>query len=104
MGLVAWLDLEPVDVGALIVADILGFLLGWLCMPNIYLAQSVDVFLSYHLFLAWLVINAKHKTGLSLHVALAIVTHLLRSCLYLLHALPYHRAGRRVDEGDRRDG
>ena len=83
MGLVAWLDLEPIDVGALIAADLLGFLVAWLCLPNIYLAESVDIFLSYHLFLAWLVINAKHKTGLSLHIALAIVTHL--ACFALVY-------------------
>jgi hypothetical protein len=87
------LGLKPSDVGAYLICNILGLLVFFWLMPNIYLATMVSVFLSFHLFLAWLVISADHETGFSLPLVSSIVTHIaflvvVYLCSALLLALP----------------
>jgi hypothetical protein len=81
MGL--WLEMEPLDVAAYIVSDILGLLVFLWLRPNIALALTVSIFVSFHLFLAWLVMNADHETGFSLPVVSTIFTHL--ACLLIVY-------------------
>jgi hypothetical protein len=75
MGLAAWLDLKGADVFAFFVAGLLGFGAG-LLVPHSYLAIYIPILVSYHLFLAWLLLTADHETGVSLPFLSTIVTHL----------------------------
>ena len=67
MGLIAWLDLEVEDVGAYIVSDILGSFLYLYLRQYTSWALIASILLSFHLFLAWLVITSVRK-GLSLSI------------------------------------
>jgi hypothetical protein len=78
----AWLNLEPVDYAAYMVSDILGLLVFFWLMPNITLAVIAATLVSFHLFLAWLVITADHETGFSMPIGSTIFTHL--SCLIIV--------------------
>lgn len=78
-----WLDLEPIDIGAYIVCDILGIVIFFLCMPHVTLAITASILVSFHLFLAWLVINGDYKTRLSMPIGMTIFTHLC--CLVVVY-------------------
>ena len=52
-------------------------------------ASYVSILVSYHLFLAWLVITAEHEGGLSLPVLPTVLTH--AACLALLIGLAMGR-------------
>ncbi|MGA2671695.1 MAG: hypothetical protein ABSE99_00595 [Terracidiphilus sp.] len=88
MGLAAWLDLDPMDVFVFMVCGLLGFVLG-LLLPAGAWAIYGSILLSYHLFLAWLVVTADHQTGFSLPVVSTILTH--AACLTLVIALALGR-------------
>ncbi|MGA3071456.1 MAG: hypothetical protein ABSD43_14705 [Terracidiphilus sp.] len=93
MGLLVWLDLEPVDGGALFVCDILGLMAGWLLWPHMFLAFTAYIFVSYHLFLAWLLMTSDRKVGLSSHIVSTAFTHLacfVLACLCILLAISIH--------------
>ncbi|HEV2484491.1 MAG TPA: hypothetical protein VGT08_03075 [Terracidiphilus sp.] len=61
----------------------IGYLLGrYLPDP---LAAYVSILVSYHLFLAWLLITADHEAGFSFPILSTVVTHL--ACLALLIGL-----------------
>ena len=75
MGLAAWLDLEGRDVAAFMVAGLLGFAAGHL-VPHGWWAVYTSILVSYHLFLAWLVITADQGSGISLPIVSTIATHL----------------------------
>jgi hypothetical protein len=77
-----WLDLEPIDIGAYMVCDILGMVLFFSLMPHLTLAIVASILFSFHLFLGWLVVNADHETGFSLPIAMTIFTHLC--CLVIV--------------------
>ncbi|MGA2650283.1 MAG: hypothetical protein ABSF28_07160 [Terracidiphilus sp.] len=80
----AWLGLEGPDIFAYMVSDVLGMLVFfWLRPTSITLAITASIFVSFHLFLAWLVVTADHETGFSLPVVSTIVTHL--SCLVIVY-------------------
>jgi hypothetical protein len=86
----AWLDMEPIDGGALFVCDLLGFLAGLLFWPSRVLAFSAYMLVSYHLFLAWLLIRSDRKVGLSMHIVSTVVTHLacvLAACFCFMLAV-----------------
>lgn len=86
MGLM--LGLKPSDVGAYLICDILGLFVFFWLMPNMYLAVMVSVFVSFNLFLAWLVVSTDHETGFSLPVVSSIVTHIaFLVIVYLCSAL-----------------
>jgi hypothetical protein len=70
----AWLGLEGPDIFAYVVSELVGvFVFFWL-RSNIALAITVSIFLSFHLFLAWLIVTADHETGFSLPVVSTIFT------------------------------
>lgn len=52
-------------------------------------ALSVSVLVSYHLFLAWLLITADHEVGFSLPIFSTTLTHL--ACVTLILALAFGR-------------
>jgi hypothetical protein len=78
MGLASWLGLEGKDIVAFMFASLLGFLAGTL-VPAGWWAVYASILVSYHVFLAWLVLTADHEVGVSLRPASTIVTHL--ACL-----------------------
>jgi hypothetical protein len=93
MGLLVWLDLEPVDGFALFFSDILGLMAGWLLWPHMFLAFAAYIFISYHLFLAWLVMTSDRRVGLSSHIVSTAFTHLacfLLACFCILLASTLH--------------
>lgn len=79
----AWLGLEGPDIFAYVVSEVLGLFVFFWLRSNIVLAITVSIFLSFHLFLAWLVVTADHETGFSLPVASTIFTHL--ACLVVVY-------------------
>ena len=66
---------------AFLLSTVIGFLIGHYLMPGAA-GVYVSMLVSYHLFLAFLVIIADHEKGLSLSVGLTILTHL--ACLAVL--------------------
>lgn len=84
MGLAAWLDLDGRDVVAFVVSGLLGYCAGRL-VPHGWWAIYTSILVSYHLFLAWLVLSSDQTTGVSLPIASTIATHL--ACLTVVVAL-----------------
>jgi hypothetical protein len=75
MGLAALFNLDGKDIAAFVVAGLLRYLsASW--------AVLTSILVSYHLFLAWLVITAENKAGVSLPIFSTIATHL--ACLVLI--------------------
>ena len=79
----AWLDLEGPDIAAYLVSDLLGLLVFFWLRSNTVLAITAAIFVSFHLFLAWLVITADRETGFSLPIVTTIITHL--ACLVVVY-------------------
>ncbi len=77
-----WLNLEPVDYAAYMVSDILGLVVFFWLMPNVTLAVIAATLVSFHLFLAWLVITADREIGFSMPIVSTIFTHL--ACLMIV--------------------
>ena len=77
------LELKPLEIVGYIVSDIIGLIVFFWLMPNIAVAILASIFVSFHLFLAWLVITAEHETGFSLPVVSTIFTHL--ACLLIVY-------------------
>ena len=88
MALWAWLDLEPMDVGAFIVSNIIGAIAGYFFLPDVSLFGLVSGMVSYHLFLAWLVFEQDREGVLTLPILQTIVAHL--AFIVVVYAL--HRA------------
>jgi hypothetical protein len=84
MGLAVWLDLDGRDIAAFVVAGLLGYGAGRL-VPAGWWAIYTSILVSYHLFLAWLVLSADQKSGVSLPIVSTIATHL--ACLTVVVAL-----------------
>jgi hypothetical protein len=89
MGLAAWLDLDGRDIVAFVFAGLLGYLAGRL-VPLGWWSIYVSILVSYHLFLAWLVLTAEHDAGLSLPIVSTIVTHLAFMILVVTLGLARH--------------
>jgi hypothetical protein len=77
------LGLKPIEIVGYVISDVIGLIVFFWLMPNIALAVLASIFVSFHLFLAWLVINAEHETGLSLPVVSTIFTHL--ACIVIVY-------------------
>jgi hypothetical protein len=77
------LELKPLEVAGYVVSDIIGVIVFFWLMPNFALAVMASIFVSFHLFLAWLVITAEHETGFSLPVVSTVFTHL--ACLVIVY-------------------
>jgi hypothetical protein len=88
-GLFALLGLEGIDLFAFVVSNLIGFVAGIYFLPNFTLSFFASILISFHLFLAWLVITAKHDTGFSLPIISTISTHL--ACLVLVVAIGFGR-------------
>ena len=73
------------DFLALVVCNIIGYLIGSFLPAGPWSVYG-SILISYHLFLAWLVMTAEHETGFSLPPISTIVTH--ASCLVVIVALP----------------
>jgi hypothetical protein len=90
----AWFGLQVSDIVGYMVSDFLGMLVFfWLRPTSATLAITASIFVSFHLFLAWLVITADHETGISLPIVSSIITHLsflvvVYGCSALILALP----------------
>ena len=88
-GLFALLGLEGIDLFAFVVSNLIGFVAGLFFLPNFALSVFASILISFHLFLAWLVITAKHETGISLPIISTISTHL--ACLVLVVVIGFGR-------------
>lgn len=88
-GLFALLGLEGIDLFAFVVSNLIGFVAGIFFLPNFALSVFASILISFHLFLAWLVITAKHETGFSLPIISTITTHL--ACLVLVVVIGFAR-------------
>lgn len=88
MGLWAWLNLEPSDVLALAVCNLIGFAVG-LLVPDPSVRVYVSILLSYHLFLVWLANSGDYKFGFSMPLPATIFTHL--ACCFLIVVLAVSR-------------
>jgi len=89
MGMAAWLGLEPKDIAALFISNLLGFAIAML-FPDPAWRIYVSILVSYHLFLAWLVFFGEHEAGLSMPLAQTIFTH--GACVFLIVSLGLARA------------
>jgi len=91
MGIFVLLGLEPIDAFVFFVSDVLGFLAGmWLLQFNHTVAGLAVILIPYHLFLAWLVISADRKTGISLPFFSTVATHL--ACMAIVAFIAFgHR-------------
>jgi hypothetical protein len=82
MGLAAWLNLDGKDV--VVFAGLAGYFVGRL-MPPGWWAIYMSILVSYHLFLAWLVLTADHDAGISMPIVSTITTHL--ACMVVVVGL-----------------
>lgn len=78
------LKMEGKDIAAFVFAGLFGYLVGSL-IHDVSWSVYVSILVSYHLFLAWLVITADHEGGFSLPILSTILTHL--ACLALILTL-----------------
>jgi hypothetical protein len=81
MGFISFLNLEGINIVGFFLASLLGFLAGTV-VPEGAWATYTSILVSYHVFLAWLIIVDGNKTGVSLPIASTIVTH--AACLALI--------------------
>lgn len=80
----AWLGLEGPDIFAYMVSNLLGLVVFfWLKPTSLTLAITASIFVSFHLFLAWLVITAERETGFSLPIVSTIFTHI--ACVVVVY-------------------
>jgi len=84
MGLATLFNLDGKDIAAFVLAGLLGYLASTLVPAGTW-AVLTSILVSYHLFLAWLVITAENEAGFSLHIVSTIATHL--ACLVLIVSL-----------------
>jgi hypothetical protein len=73
---------------AFIVCSVIGFVMARYLFEGAW-ATYAYILISYHLFLAWLVITAEHETGFSLPIFSTIITHL--ACLTVVVGLTVGR-------------
>jgi hypothetical protein len=91
MGFMAFMNLDGPDIAAFVVTGIIGYFAG-LVVPAGAWSNNVSILVSYHLFLAWLIVSTEKKTGASLPITPTIVTHL--ACLAII--LPLGIGGGRL--------
>lgn len=93
MGMSAWLDLKGRDIAAFLVAAGIGFLSS-LVLPPAPWEAYVPILVTYHLFLAWLILTEDREIGLAMPIVSTILTHL--ACMAVVasfvsgrHFIPY---------------
>ncbi|HKO19941.1 MAG TPA: hypothetical protein VJU82_13740 [Acidobacteriaceae bacterium] len=69
-----FLNLEGEDFAAFLVAAGLGYVAGSV-IQDLDWSVYISIILSYHLFLAWLVMNSSGKSALSMPLPMTLVTH-----------------------------
>ena len=86
---------KAADLVAFLVSALLGYLASTL-VPQGSWANYTFILVFYHLFLAWLLIDADHKTSVYLPIVTAILTHL--ACLAIIitygmgqEVIPFYR-------------
>ena len=80
MALQGFLQLEGEDFAAFVVSALAGYAAGnYLSSPD--WSVYVSILVSYHLFLAWLVLHQSGKAGLAMPVWLTIPTH--AACMFV---------------------
>jgi hypothetical protein len=84
MGLAVWLNLDGKDVVVFMFASLAGYFVGRLMPPGLW-AIYMSILVSYHLFLAWLVLTADHEVGFSMPIVSTITTHL--ACMVVVVGL-----------------
>jgi hypothetical protein len=82
-------DMKGGDLAAFVASNILGFLAGML-LPKGPWSIYVTLLISYHLFLAWLLITADQETGLSLHPVSTLATHCACLAIILTYGMGRH--------------
>ncbi|MGD0800232.1 MAG: hypothetical protein ABR906_02840 [Terracidiphilus sp.] len=80
----AWLNLKGQDIVAFVISGLLGFFAAFY-ITNLWVAIFTSILVSYHLFLAWLIIDSDRKAGFSMPIASTILTHL--ACMVLVVVL-----------------
>ncbi|MGA3370499.1 MAG: hypothetical protein ABSC48_01935 [Terracidiphilus sp.] len=78
--------LNPEDFFAFLVCGVLGSVVAWL-LPAGPWSVFVSMLVFYHLFIAWLLINARNKAHLALPMAMAVATHLACLVVVILYGL-----------------
>jgi hypothetical protein len=73
---------------AFIISSLIGFVVARYLFEGTW-ATYAYILISYHLFLAWLVITAEHETGFSLPIFSTMITHL--ACLIVVIGLTVGR-------------
>lgn len=81
MGVSAWLNLKGSDFAALFIAGLLGYLAGSLA-PHGFWSILIYLLVSYHLFLAWLVLTGERDAAVSLPFVHTAFTHI--ACLTIV--------------------
>ena len=81
MGVSAWLNMKGSDFAALFIAGLLGYLAGSLA-PHGFWSILVYLLVSYHLFLAWLVLAGERDAAVSLPFVHTAFTHI--ACLTIV--------------------
>jgi hypothetical protein len=84
MSLFAMLGLGRIDYVVFIVCNLVGYGTTLFLPPGPW-TPYIPILVSYHLFLAWLVIAADHETGLSMPIISTILTHL--ACIAIVVVL-----------------
>ena len=72
---------KAADLVAFLVSAFLGYMASTF-VPQGPWANYTFILVFYHIFLAWLLIDADHRTGVSMPIILAILTHL--ACLTII--------------------
>jgi hypothetical protein len=73
-----FLKLEGEDFAAFLISAGIGYAVGSL-IKDLDWSVYASILVSYHLFLAWLVMNSSGKSGLSLSIPITVLTH--ASCM-----------------------
>ena len=84
MGFISFLNLEGSSIAGFVLASLLGYLAGTL-VPQGAWAAYTSILVSYHVFLAWLIVWDDKKTGVSLPIVSTILTH--AACLAVVLTL-----------------
>ena len=83
-----WLKIQGKDAIPFVIAGVIGYFAGRL-VPDHDWAVYTSILVSYHLFLAWLVLTGDNEAGVSLGILSTILTH--AACLFLAVAVTMAR-------------
>jgi hypothetical protein len=81
-------ELEAMKIFAYVISSLIGYAIGHYLLQGA-VAAFASILISYHLYLVYLVLTAKHEKGLSFPIGQAILTH--AAFLVVLLGLPFLR-------------